>query len=192
MTVMRRAVPTIPVTPGMLRHFAVLTVAITGCLAMFADGENRQLVEDKLKARQAQNQALRAQAEKGATLRTVGGLKIAKGTRVDHSGDSAPNSGSAPDGGGTIDPSGRYAQMNPPPAAGPAYGANPAYSGQPGPATEYGPRAGNPEFYSRKPKAPPARTPSQEEIDAMMAASRARSGSGGAPQEHDPDESGLV
>lgn len=38
---MRRAVtPAIP--PSMYRHFAVLTVVLTACLAMFAEGENRE------------------------------------------------------------------------------------------------------------------------------------------------------
>jgi hypothetical protein len=38
---MRRAVtPAIP--PSMYRHFAILTVVLTACLAMFAEGENRE------------------------------------------------------------------------------------------------------------------------------------------------------
>jgi len=50
---MARPEPIIPVSAKMYRHFAMITLAITGSLAMFADGENRQEIKDHL-ARQKQ------------------------------------------------------------------------------------------------------------------------------------------
>ncbi|MBV1916608.1 MAG: hypothetical protein KUG65_00875 [Sphingomonadaceae bacterium] len=60
---MSRPKPVIPVTPKMYRHFAMITLAITGCLAMFADGENRQAVEQHL-SDQKQMQDMRRAGQK--------------------------------------------------------------------------------------------------------------------------------
>lgn len=49
---MSRSAPVIPVNAKMYRHFAIATVLITGTLAMFASGENRQAMEDHLAAQQ--------------------------------------------------------------------------------------------------------------------------------------------
>ena len=40
----------------MYRHFAVVTVAITACLAIFADGENRQALADTVHEKNQQQQ----------------------------------------------------------------------------------------------------------------------------------------
>lgn len=68
---MARAAPTLPISPRMFRHFAVITVAITGCVALFADGEGREAIASELAARQQKNQVLIAEAEK-VGKRTVG------------------------------------------------------------------------------------------------------------------------
>lgn len=47
----------------MFRHFAVITLAITFCLAMFADGEKRQAITEQVEQRQAQNEALKAESD---------------------------------------------------------------------------------------------------------------------------------
>lgn len=80
---MRRAAPPSALSPAVLRHFAVLTLVITGGLAMFASGENRAYLAEQVHQRQMQTEALRAQREK-ASQRTVvvDGLRLAPGTRL--------------------------------------------------------------------------------------------------------------
>jgi hypothetical protein len=180
---MRRAAPTIPVTPVMLRHFAVVTVAITGCIAMFADGENREFIEDQLKARQAKTMAMRADAQKGSKLKTVGGLRIAKGTKLDNSSNDSPGPASAPDTGGSFYPDASYAEMAqqaPAGAAGLAYSPHIANG-----SGNYMPQSGTkrPARNGRKPALPPEQDPKvltelakQQEIDAQNAARAGRSG----------------
>ena len=53
---MAKPAPMIPVSPKLYRHFAVATVAITACLAVFADGEQRQEIEQVVASRQQQNE----------------------------------------------------------------------------------------------------------------------------------------
>lgn len=68
---MARMQPTIPVSPKMYRHFAIITVALTACLAMFADGENRQTIEDHL-SKKRQNQEM-VEAEREMSKQGKGG-----------------------------------------------------------------------------------------------------------------------
>lgn len=64
---MRRSHQPAPLSPKVIKHFAVATLAITGLLAMFASGEDTQ-VQAAIKARQAKNQLAETQAKKlGAT-----------------------------------------------------------------------------------------------------------------------------
>lgn len=63
---MAKPAPMIPVSPKLYRHFAMATVMITACLAVFADGEKRQEIEDMVASRQQQNEA---QAEQEAKER---------------------------------------------------------------------------------------------------------------------------
>lgn len=55
---MSRAAPPSPVSPRMFRHFAVATLAITACLAIFAQGEQRQAFEQRL-AEKKENRELK-------------------------------------------------------------------------------------------------------------------------------------
>ena len=48
---MSRPIRTQPIPAKIYRHFAVVTIAITLCIAMFADGENRQALEQQFAAR---------------------------------------------------------------------------------------------------------------------------------------------
>ena len=90
---MRRALQPPALSPAVLRHFAVLTLVITGGLAMFASGENQEYLAEQVRQRQMQTEALRAQREK-ATQRTVvvDGLRLAPGTRLGNPdvGDAGP------------------------------------------------------------------------------------------------------
>lgn len=69
---MSRSAPIIPVNAKMYRHFAIATVMITGTLALFADGENRQALEEQIEARQqtvALKQAEQQNAAKKGTAK---------------------------------------------------------------------------------------------------------------------------
>lgn len=50
---MVRKAHTQPVTPQMYRHFAVLTIAITAAVALFADGENREAMASEIRPQTA-------------------------------------------------------------------------------------------------------------------------------------------
>ncbi len=60
---MARPEPVIPVSAKMYRHFAVITVSVTACLAMFADGENRQAIQGHLAQQQRNIELRKAEAE---------------------------------------------------------------------------------------------------------------------------------
>jgi hypothetical protein len=68
---MARAAPTLPISPKMFRHFAVITVAITACIALLADGEGKEALAAQVKERQQKNDLLIAEADK-VGKRTVG------------------------------------------------------------------------------------------------------------------------
>ena len=51
------------VSPQVYRHFAIITIAITACVALFATGESGGL-GDELAAREARNELLTAEAKK--------------------------------------------------------------------------------------------------------------------------------
>jgi hypothetical protein len=118
---MARATPTLPISPRLFRHFAVITAAISACVAMFADGEGREAVANELAERQRKNELLIAEAAKVGT-RSVGFDKAKAGRgavaqanasvgEVDELGDfGAPMdvpAGSSDGGGGdTVAPSG--------------------------------------------------------------------------------------
>lgn len=55
----------------MYRHFAVITVALTGTMALFADGENRKAIAEEIAAREQRNELARANAEKFGKPRLV-------------------------------------------------------------------------------------------------------------------------
>ncbi len=175
-----------PVTPQMLRHFAVLTVMITGCLAMFADGENRELIGEKLKERQARNVMLAADAQRGDKRKAqVAGLTVAPGMHIQSGGDDAPASGGASSGTGSLNPDDdHYEQDGLGIPATPTGGlhdpdADPVAVTQASGSIHKGTtKAQALRAKSAKPK--PPRAPTREDMARMLAASRARS-SGGEP-----------
>lgn len=60
---MAAAAPLISVPKNLYKHFAVLTVGITFCVAIFADGENKQALAERTARHQvAKTQARAAQA----------------------------------------------------------------------------------------------------------------------------------
>lgn len=46
--------PFLGISPKLYRHFAIITIAISGVIAMFADGDRRQAIADDIHQRQQQ------------------------------------------------------------------------------------------------------------------------------------------
>jgi hypothetical protein len=200
---MRRAAPTLPVTPTMLRHFAVVTLLATASLAMFASGENKSALLEAQKAQSARGGGTwgtspqkRADA---AAPRTAGGLQLASGTRLQQSnnydepedirsgqevlGDVRnldPQYRTLPQG-SLAGPSGVSGASAALAAAPPVIKRDP--SGIPVPPMRAG--QGNPPSNARP--APP-RQATKEDIDRMMEASRARAAKGNGPAGGGADE----
>lgn len=164
---MSRPAPSLPISPKMFRHFAIITVAITACVAMFADGEGREAVAAQIKERQQKNELLIAEAEK-VGKRTVGFDRASAGKgAVAAANDSVEWSDDGPAYGtpmesadvGGDDPSGPAPRGLIGPVMGPA-----SMRGVP------------PQVRQRMAPGSQARRPSAEDIERITAASRARSG----------------
>lgn len=67
---MRRPVQSLPISPTLLKHFAAVTVVLTGLIALFAGGEQSQFAEE-LAEREARNQLAQTEAK------TVGSKEVA-------------------------------------------------------------------------------------------------------------------
>jgi hypothetical protein len=161
---MRRPPPTVGLKPSLLRHFLIISIGLTSCLAIFANGENAEIIQDQIKQRQAQNQVLAADKSRGR-VKVVGGLQIAKGTNIE-------------DGGG--EPSEHFTDSNSSGAAS-QYVAPTEQNQITVAAADAGPAGaeliapgGSPPAGKRKPKTPPKLSGS--DIERILAASRARSG----------------
>jgi hypothetical protein len=182
---MRRPPQTLELKPSLLKHFAIITIAITGCIAIFASGENAQLIEESIAAENAKIKA-QAAARAKTKVRIVNGMVIAPGTNIDRgnadlsgageNGGSASYSDSgpaAPSNSGMNDTS-RYDM--------PAGSNNQLAGGQEGIASAgHGPSGADPAgaqqaAAGKKPgqKAAPPRLSSRE-VSRIMAESRARS-----------------
>jgi hypothetical protein len=72
---MRRAAPTPPVSPKLLKHFAAATIVITLLLALFATDEDWG-ASAQIEANATKNQLATAQAEKLGTRKIAGKLKV--------------------------------------------------------------------------------------------------------------------
>ncbi len=106
--IMRRAPPALAISPKVFRHIAMLTVAITGCIGMFADGESRQAITDTIARRQMHNSALAAEAGK----RHVGmhNLKLGEGRKAVFQIQPEIGDGGGVDTGSSIDPDTQHDQ----------------------------------------------------------------------------------
>ena len=72
---MRRTAPTLPISPQLLKHFAIATLVLTGLIAMFASGEEWG-AQAQLKAVDAKNKLIRTETEKLGTRKLANVLKI--------------------------------------------------------------------------------------------------------------------
>ncbi len=200
---MRRAAPTLPVTPTMLRHFAVVTVLATAALAMFASGENTSALREAQKAQRARSSGTWGTSPQkpaeAAGPRTAGGLHLASGTRLQQNGgfDEPEDFRATQEVQGDIrnlDP--EYRTLPPGALGGPSggSGASAALAAAP-PVIKRDPSGiplppiradqGNPPGNVRP--APP-RQATKRDIDQMMEASRARSAKGNGPAGGGTDE----
>ncbi len=79
---MNPAARTLPIPQSLFRHFAMITIAITGCVALFADGESREVIVAEVEARTERNDLLRAEADKlGARKVKASGLQLRDSNR---------------------------------------------------------------------------------------------------------------
>ena len=101
---MRRAAPQLPISPKLLKHFAAATVVITLCVAMFANGEQAQLSAE-MHAREAKNELMRTEAEKLGTRKVAMGMKV----KAQPQGGDDGGGGGEGDGSGSVDPEARPA-----------------------------------------------------------------------------------
>ena len=77
---MSRIARTLPVSTKLYRHFAVVTVVITVCVALFADGETRATVADEIETRQTKNELVEHEVNKlGVRRQALGALRIKAG-----------------------------------------------------------------------------------------------------------------
>ena len=182
---MRQPTPTLPITPKMLRHFAIVTVAITACIGVFAQGENAKIASNpKQGATQGSGSSFAAVAG-DKNSREVNGMKLAAGTRLQSGGGSDADEPPAQvaDGIGYFqnnDPA--FRASSPPGTAGaPAEVAlAPSPAPPPIPRDANGVPAPGAALSARNPanaaKPPTTRRVTQQDIDRMMAAESLRSG----------------
>ncbi len=175
---MARRTPTMPISPTQLKHFAAATVALTALLAVFAGGEGIG-VADQLKDRGSANQLAKTEVDKLGTKQLKADLKLKDGRKSDFNfsdqsdeADMEPGWGAGGAGGSAGGSAGGGSAVYSKPQAprGSEGTESPKGPGQlrPGQSGE----ANNQGKDARK-KAPPK--PTQQDLDDMLEASRARS-----------------
>ncbi|MEY4239188.1 MAG: hypothetical protein RL339_1789 [Pseudomonadota bacterium] len=85
---MRRAAPSLPISPRLLKHFAAATLAITTCIAIFADGSTTEAVAETVK----QNELKKTEVDMlGSRTLAFKGMKVKSGGMT--MDDPAPEEG---------------------------------------------------------------------------------------------------
>ena len=91
---MRRATPSMPISPRLLKHFAAATLAITTCIAIFADGRTTEAVAETVK----KNEMKKAQVDAaGARNSVFKSMKVKSGGGMSYD-DPGPGGGGGGDG----------------------------------------------------------------------------------------------
>lgn len=175
---MRRAAPTAGLSPQLIKHFAIATVSVTALLALFATdadwGAQAQLDEVE-----AKNRLAAAETEKLGAKKITAKLKIRRSSSVGPTGDIGVDNPSG--GGGSLNPdepvSRRGDYADPARANRPANAVAQAHdriAAPPGlaPPPHSNPKGAPPQSQQRK--------PTQEQLEAMLEASRQRSGASGS------------
>lgn len=70
---MRRTAPSVAISPRLLKHFAAATLAITTCIAIFADGSTTEAVAETVKQNELKKTEIDMLAARGQTQQ---GLKV--------------------------------------------------------------------------------------------------------------------
>ncbi len=163
---MRRAAPSAGLSPQLIKHFAIGTVSVTALLALFASDADWG-AQAQLDAAADQNQLATAEAEKLGKKKVLSKLKIRKasGSGMSMGGDSGSGGGGG-GGGGGFDPE--------PPSD---YTATPQTAGLTQAELARAAAGQGRERYKGQPKKEIKRKPTEEELAAMLEASRQRSGS---------------
>lgn len=73
---MRRAAPSLPISPRLLKHFAAATLAITTCIAIFADGRTTEAVAETVRKNELKKAQLNATSARNSVFK---GLKVQSG-----------------------------------------------------------------------------------------------------------------
>lgn len=159
---MRRVAPSAGLSPKLIKHFAIGTVSVTALLALFASDADWG-ARAQLDAAADQNQLATTEAEKLGKKRVIAKLKIRRdsGGGMSMGGDSGGGGG-----GGGLDPE--------PPSD---YTATPQTAGLTQAELARAAAGQGRERYKGQPKQEIKRKPTEEELAAMLEASRQRSGS---------------
>jgi hypothetical protein len=153
----------------MFRHFAVVTVAVTICVAVFADGEGREALAAQVAERQHQNELLVAEA-KTVGQRTIGPKKAkANKAAVAFANSSVDDSDTGESFGAPMDNADGSSNDAGSVSAGPS-GPLGQFMG-PGPISAIPPQARQKGAGGAQPS-----RPTQAQLDRLMEASRQRSG----------------
>jgi hypothetical protein len=157
------------VSPKVYRHFAVITVILTACTAMFADGEATGTVADRMAERGARNELLSVESQKvGARHVKMAKLNLRNEKRsyfafAPEMPENAANDGAAYQGDSGIVAAPRASRVGPPMGP-PGAGQDTAESGS----------AARQRSKPRQASKPAA--PSADQLETLLAQSRARSG----------------
>jgi len=162
---MRRQAPNLPISPKLLKHFAIATVVITGLLALFAGGDGGD-VGAKIEQRAAQTELARAEPASLGRKTISNTLAVRPGT--DLSGDFDSDGRMA----GTGDLGG--GRIGPPTQAHPDRPALPAYAPPPGLLARPGATVSRTGMIGAKPRKP--FHPNAEQQAAILRKSAERSG----------------
>ena len=177
---MSRVAQTLPITPKMYRHFAVITVVLTAALALFADGERQELLKAELAKHQSAGGAAKQDDYRLAAARAHNERAARKSKRAMAGGEAGLDAGD-----GSFTPDADFSAPMPPHFVEPQ-GMSPS-DGVNARAGAFGPDQGTPgmspemrrrmSMQKRKqPDAPPKIN--QQQMDAMLEMSAARSGAG--------------
>ncbi len=87
---MSRVALAMPVNARMYRHFAAITLAVTGLVALFADGESRESIRNEVEARETRRALREEQAEKHNFRRDIAAMPARPEAGVSNWDSGAP------------------------------------------------------------------------------------------------------
>ncbi len=177
---MSRIVQTLPITPKMYRHFAIITVVLTAALALFADGERQEVLKGEVAKHQTARGAAKQEDSRLAAARAHNERAARKSKRAMAGGEAGLDAGD-----GSFTPDADFSAPVSPSFVGPQ-GMSPS-DGVTGSAGAFGSDYGTPgmspelrrkmSMQKRKQADAPPKL-NQRQMDAMLEMSAARSGAG--------------